>query len=162
MKTIRIKYFEGAKKLEKISKGDWIDLRANKDIFIPKGEMRLIPLGVAMELPIGYEAHLVPRSSTFKKRGIIQTNHCGIIDCSYCGDNDEWLFPAYCLEDRDECEMVYKDGVGTKKYGTWIRKGDRICQFIILPFPKIEAEYVEDDENFRQGDRGGGIGSTGV
>ena len=157
-KTIRIKYFEGAKKLEKIEKGDWIDLRANKDIFIPKGEMRLIPLGVAMELPTGYEAHLVPRSSTFKKWGIIQTNHCGIIDCSYCGDNDEWLFPAYCLEDRDECEMVYKDGVGTKKYGTWIRKGDRICQFRIMENqPTLEFEEVEVLGNK---DRRG-IGSTG-
>ena len=155
---IRIKYFEGAKKLEKIEKGDWIDLRANKDIFIPKGEMRLIPLGVAMELPIGYEAHLVPRSSTFKKWGIIQTNHCGIIDCSYCGDNDEWLFPAYCLEDRDECEMVYKDGVGTKKYGTWIRKGDRICQFRIMENqPALEFEEVEV---LRNKDRGS-FGSTG-
>ena len=155
---IRIKYFEGAKKLEKIEKGDWIDLRANKDIFIPKGEMRLIPLGVAMELPTGYEAHIVPRSSTFKKWGIIQTNHCGIIDYSYCGDNDEWLFPAYCLEDRDECEMVYKDGVGTKKYGTWIRKGDRICQFRIMENqPILEFEEVEVLDNK---DRGG-IGSTG-
>ena len=155
---IRIKYSEGATKLEKIEKGDWIDLRADKDIFSPNGEMRLIPLGVAMELPNGYEAHLVPRSSTFKKWGIIQTNHCGIIDCSYCGDNDEWLFPAYCLEDRDECEMVYKDGVGTKKYGTWIRKGDRICQFRIMENqPILEFEEVEVLDNK---DRGG-IGSTG-
>ena len=155
---IRIKYFEGAKKLEKIEKGDWIDLRANKDIFIPKGEMRLIPLGVAMELPTGYEAHLVPRSSTFKKWGIIQTNHCGIIDCSYCGDNDEWLFPAYCLEDRDECEMVYKDEINKKKYGTWIRKGDRIYQFRIMENqPILEFEEVEVLDNK---DRGG-IGSTG-
>ena len=155
---IKIKYFEGAKKLEKIAQGDWIDVYANEDIFIPKGEMRLIPLGIAMALPKRYEAHLVPRSSTFKKWGIIQTNHCGIIDCSYCGDNDEWMFPAYCLEDKDECEMVYKDGVGTKKYGTWIRKGDRICQFrIIENQPPIEFEEVEVLGNK---DRKG-FGSTG-
>ena len=85
---IRIKYFEGANKLEKISKGDWIDLYANADVFIPVGEMKLVPLGIAMELPKGYEAHVVPRSSTFKKWGIIQTNHCGIIDCSYCVDKE--------------------------------------------------------------------------
>ena len=158
MLKIKIKTFKDQILPEIINKGDWIDLRANKDIFIPKGEMRLIPLGVAMELPTGYEAHLVPRSSTFKKWGIIQTNHCGIIDCSYCGDNDEWMFPAYCLEDRDECEVVYEDGVGTKKYGTWIRKGDRICQFrIIKNQPPIEFEEVEVLGNKdRQG-----IGSTG-
>ena len=138
---IRIKYFEGAKKLEKIEKGDWIDLRANKDIFIPKGEMRLIPLGVAMELPIGYEAHIVPRSSTFKKWGIIQTNHCGIIDCSYCGDNDEWRMPVYAMRDTE------------------IHKNDRICQFRIQKKqPDIEFEEVETLGNV---DRGG-IGSTGI
>lgn len=142
---IRIKYFEGAKKLEKISKGDWIDLYANADVFIPIGEMKLVPLGIAMELPKGYEAHVVPRSSTFKKWGIIQTNHCGIIDCSYCGDNDQWYYPSYCLQGRDEG-------------GTWIRKGDKICQFrIIENQPKIEFDEVEMLGNK---DRDG-FGSTG-
>ena len=153
---IRIKYFDGAKKLEKIDKGDWIDLYANEDIFIPKDEMRLIPLGVAMELPKGYEAHIVPRSSTFKKWGIIQTNHCGIIDNSYCGDNDQWMFPAYCLKDRYEFATQEND---TLKFisGTWIYKGDKICQFrIVEKQPKFEFEEVEVLNNE---DRGG-FGTT--
>ena len=116
---IRIKYFEGAKKLEKIAKGDWIDVYANEDIFIPKGEMRLIPLGIAMELPKGYEAHLVPRSSTFKRWGIIQTNHIGIIDNSYSGDNDEWKYPTFCLEGRNNLE-IKENGFTKVISGTWI------------------------------------------
>ena len=95
-KTIRIKYFDDAKKLEKISKGDWIDLYANKDMFIPEGTRAMIPLGVAMELPEGYEAHLAPRSSTFKTWGIIQTNSVGVVDHSFMGDNDQWHMPVYC------------------------------------------------------------------
>ena len=137
---IKIKYFEGAKKLEKIAQGDWIDVYANEDIFIPKGEMRLIPLGIAMELPKRYEAHLAPRSSTFKRWGIIQTNHIGIIDNSYSGDNDEWKFLAYATRD------------------THVEKNDRICQFRIIEHqPKIKLTKVESLGN---ADRGG-IGSTG-
>lgn len=154
---IRIKYFEGAKKLEKIEKGDWIDVYANADIFIPKGEMRLIPLGIAMELPKGYEAHLVPRSSTFKRWGIIQTNHIGIIDNSYSGDNDEWKYPAFCLENRDILE-IEEDGFTKVVSGTWVCKGDKIAQFRIMETqPKFEFEEVEvlgnEDRN--------GFGSTG-
>ena len=97
MKTIKIKYF--TEKIEKLTyiggKSDWIDLRAAESVDMKAGEFRLIPLGVAMELPEGYEAHIVPRSSTFKNFGIIQTNHQGVIDCSYCGDNDQWFMPAY-------------------------------------------------------------------
>ena len=99
METIRIKYFTD--KIEKLTyidgKSDWIDLRAAEEIEMKAGEFRLIPLGVAMELPAGYEAHVVPRSSTFKNYGIIQTNHQGVIDGSYCGDNDQWFRPAYAL-----------------------------------------------------------------
>ena len=88
--TIRIKYFTD--KIEKLTyidgKSDWIDLRAADDITLKKGDFALIPLGIAMELPEGYEAHVVPRSSTFKNFGVIQTNHMGVIDESYCGDND--------------------------------------------------------------------------
>ena len=149
-KTIRIKYFEGAKKLEKISKGDWIDLYANKDMFIPEGTRAMIPLGVAMELPEDYEAHLAPRSSTFKTWGIIQTNHVGVIDHSYCGDNDQWHMPVYCLMGKDE----YEDQVGT-----WVHKGDKIAQFRIMEVqPTIEFEEVEHLGNE---DRGG-FGSTGT
>ncbi len=142
METIRIKYFTD--KIDKLTyidgKSDWIDLRAAEDVDMKKGEFKLIPLGVAMELPRGYEAHVVPRSSTFKNFGIIQTNHQGVIDCSYCGDNDQWFMPAYALRD------------------TQIHVNDRICQFrIVENQPKIifdEVEHLEHEDR-------GGIGSTG-
>ena len=148
-KSIKIKYFEGANKLKSIEKGDWIDLYANKEIFIPKGQRAMIPLGIAMELPKGYEAHIVPRSSTFKTWGIILVNSIGIIDNSYNGDNDQWHFPAYCLESR-----TIVDG----REGSLIQKGDRICQFrIVENQPSIEFIEVESLGNE---DRGG-FGSTG-
>lgn len=139
---IRIKYME--ENMEKLAyiggKSDWIDLRAAKKVVLSKGEFALIPLGIAMELPKGYEAHVAPRSSTFKQFGIIQTNSIGIIDESYCGDNDQWFFPAYALRD------------------TVIHAGDRICQFRIMEHqPPIEFEEVEA---LGHADRGG-WGSTG-
>ena len=142
METIKIKYFTD--KIEKLAyidgKSDWIDLRAAEDVDLTKGEFRLIPLGVAMELPAGYEAHVVPRSSTFKNFGIIQTNHQGVIDCSYCGDNDQRFMPVYAVRD------------------TQIRVNDRICQFRIMENqPKIvfdEVEHLDHDDR-------GGHGSTG-
>lgn len=151
---IKIKYFNNARELEKISKGDWIDLYANKDMFIPEGSRAMIPLGVAMELPNGYEAHLVPRSSTFKTWGIIQTNHMGVIDHSYMGDNDQWHMPVYCLMGKDEIREV----TGRMVKGTHISKNDKICQFRIMEIqPEIEFEKVEvlgnEDRN--------GFGSTG-
>lgn len=141
MDKIKIKYFtKEIERLEKISKGDWIDLRAAEKIELSKGEFKLIPLGVAMQLPKGYEAHVVPRSSTYKNFGIIQTNSMGVIDESYCGDNDQWFFPAYALRD------------------TVINVNDRICQFRIMEHqPELEFEAVE--ELFNE-DRGG-HGSTG-
>ena len=146
---IKIKYFDNAKELNMIEKGNWCDLYANKDMFIPEGEKMMIPLGVAMQLPEGYEAHVVPRSSTFKTWGIIQTNHIGIIDNSYCGDNDQWFYPAYCLESKNFID---------NQYGTLIRKGDKIAQFRIIEVqPKLEFEKVELLGNK---DRGG-FGSTG-
>ena len=146
---IKIKYFDNAKELNMIEKGNWCDLYANKDMFIPEGEKMMIPLGVAMQLPEGYEAHVVPRSSTFKTWGIIQTNHIGIIDNSYCGDNDQWFYPAYCLEPKNFID---------NQYGTLIRKGDKIAQFRIIGVqPKLEFEKVESLGNK---DRGG-FGSTG-
>ena len=147
--VVKIKYFEGANKLKSIEKGDWIDLYANKEIFIPKGQRAMIPLGIAMELPKGYEAHIVPRSSTFKTWGIILVNSVGIIDNSYNGDNDQWHFPAYCLEPRT---------IVNGREGTLIQKGDRICQFrIVENQPSIEFIEVESLGNE---DRGG-FGSTG-
>ena len=146
---IKIKYFDNAKELNMREKGNWCDLYANKDMFIPEGEKMMIPLGVAMQLPEGYEAHVVPRSSTFKTWGIIQTNHIGIIDNSYCGDNDQWFYPAYCLEPKNFID---------NQYGTLIRKGDKIAQFRIIEVqPKLEFEKVELLGNK---DRGG-FGSTG-
>ena len=144
---LKVKYFDkNIKRLEKISQGDWIDLRAASDVIMHPGDFKLIPLGIAVELPEGYEAHIVPRSSTFKNFGIIQTNSMGIIDHSYCGNNDQWLMPAYCLENR------HKDK-------TLIKKNDRICQFRIVknqPTLKIkEVDYLDNEDR-------GGHGSTGV
>ena len=102
METIKIKYFTD--KIDRLTYiggvSDWIDLRCAQDVELRAGEFRLIPLGVAMKLPKGYEAHIVPRSSTFKNFGVIQTNHMGIIDESYCGGGDQWHFPAYALRDK--------------------------------------------------------------
>lgn len=139
---IKIKYFtEEIDKIAPISKGDWIDLRAAKKVEMKQGDFALIPLGVAMKLPEGYEAHVAPRSSTFKNFGIIQANSMGIIDNSYSGDNDQWLFPAIALRD------------------TVINVNDRICQFRIMEIqPQIEFTVVEKLEG---ADRGG-FGSTGV
>ena len=142
METIRIKYFsENIERLCYIDgKSDWIDLRASETVSLKAGEFGLIPLGVAMQLPEGYEGHLVPRSSTFKNYGILQTNSCGIIDCSYCGDEDMWRMPVYATRD------------------TVIEKNDRICQFrIVENQPKIEFQEVE---TLGHTDRGG-FGSTG-
>lgn len=137
---IKIKYFGDVEHVEKISVGDWIDLRCSEDIEMRKGEYRIIPLGVAMELPKGYEALVAPRSSTFKKYKILLTNSVGVIDCSYNGDSDMWCFPAYATED------------------TKIEKNTRICQFrLIKNQPEIEFEEVDRLGNE---DRGG-LGSTG-
>lgn len=140
MEIIKIKYFRGVQKIERFNVGDWIDLRAAEDVTISKGGYALIPLGVAMELPKGFEALVVPRSSTFKKYGIIMANSVGVIDESYKGDNDEWHFPAIAIHD------------------TYIRKNERICQFRIIQHqPLIQLKEVETLGNK---DRGG-FGSTG-
>lgn len=122
-------------------KSDWYDLRAAESISIKKGEFKLVPLGVAMKLPRGYEAHVVPRSSTFKNYGIIQTNGVGIIDNSYCGDKDQWFMPVYATRD------------------TSIEFNDRICQFrIVKKQPVIDFNKV-----FHLiGRNRGGFGSTGL
>ncbi|MGO4945841.1 dUTP diphosphatase [Blautia sp. Sow4_E7] len=133
-----------------IDVGDWIDLRAAEDVFIPIGQFKTISLGVSMELPEGYEAHMVPRSSTFKNFGVLMTNSLGVIDNSYCGDNDIWRFQAYCVFGG-----LMRNGVK----GTLIKKNDRICQFrIVKKQPDVEFGKVERLDN---ADRGG-IGSTGI
>ncbi|EPB8147600.1 dUTP diphosphatase [Clostridium perfringens] len=150
---IRIKYFDKATKLKKITKGNWIDVYANKDVFVKCGERKMVPLGFALELPEGWEGHLAPRSSTFKTWGIIQTNSVGVVDDTYIGDNDQWHMPVYCLQGKD---IESENGEEVK--GTWIRKGDKIGQFRIMEvMPEIEFEEVE---SFGNKDRGG-FGTTG-
>ncbi len=141
MLEVKVKYFTDIEKIKKIEKGDWIDLRAAEDVELKTGELKLINLGVGMILPDGYEAHIVPRSSTFLKFGVIQANHCGIIDNSYSGDNDEWKFSAIALRD------------------TKIHKNDRICQFRLIK--KMEDVTLEEVEHLNERDRGG-FGSTGT
>ena len=154
--NIKIKYFDGARKLEVISKGNWIDVYANADMIIKEGERAMIPLGFAMQLPEGFEAHLAPRSSTFKTWGIIQTNHVGVIDNSYCGDNDQWFYPAYCLMGK---KTTYDIEIGEFFKYIEIKKGDKIAQFRIIEIqPSIEFEEVEHLGN---ADRNG-FGSTGT
>ena len=142
MEKIKIKYFNNEiDKIEKISKGNLIDLRAAKDVEMKAGEFKLIPLGVGMKLPEGYKANVYPRSSTYKNFGIILANSVGQIDNSYSGDNDQWHFPAVALRD------------------TVIHKNDRICQFEIQKIqPEIEFEEVEHLDTESRG----GIGSTGI
>lgn len=138
---IKVRYLADIEPIKAIDKGDWYDLRAACDTEMKAGEYKLIPLGVAMELPKGYEAYVVPRSSTYKNFGIIQTNSMGVIDGSYCGDNDQWHFPAYALRD------------------TMIHKNDRICQFrIVENQPEVKFKVCENLNNVNRG----GIGSTGV
>ena len=106
METLKIRYLSD--KIEKLrfidGKSDWIDLRSAEEVNMKAGEARLISLGIAVQLPKGYEAHVVPRSSTFKNFGLIQTNHMGVIDESYCGDHDEWKVPVMAV--RDTCIHV--------------------------------------------------------
>lgn len=114
--NILVKYFtDDFQKIEHIPQGDWVDLRAAETMIINTGEFALIPLGVAMQLPKGFEAHVVPRSSTFKHWGLLQTNGMGIIDHSYSGNDDQWFMPALATRP------------------TLVNKGDRICQFRIIP-----------------------------
>ena len=121
-------------------KSDWIDLKAAQDYELKQFEHALINLGFALQLPNGYEAHIVPRSSTFKNFGILQTNSMGIIDNSYCGDEDYWKLPVIAMRD------------------TVIKKGDRICQFRIMEkMSNIEVEIVKSLGNENRG----GFGSTG-
>lgn len=143
MEVIQIKYFD--KELEKLEyiggKSDWIDLRASETVELKAGDFKLIPLGVAMALPEGYEAHVVPRSSTFKNYGILQTNSCGVIDGSYCGDQDMWRMPVYATKD------------------TVIYKNDRICQFRIV---ENQPKILFQEKSSLGNENRGGFGTTGV
>ena len=142
MEEIKVKYYHDD--MEELcyvdGKSDWIDLRIAEEVTLKAGEFRLIPLGIAVALPAGYEAHIAPRSSTFKNYGILQTNSMGVVDGSYCGDNDMWRMPVYATRD------------------VTIEKNARICQFRIMANqPKLNFVKVERLEG---ADRGG-FGSTG-
>ena len=137
---IKVKYHSNIYPLEKRENGDWIDLRVAEDVSMKAGEFKLISLGVSMQLPDGYEALIVPRSSTFKNWGVLQTNHCGVIDNSYCGDNDIWMFPALATRD------------------VFIEKNSRICQFRIQQ--KMQYVSFETVDNLGNPDRKG-FGSSG-
>ena len=142
MEQIKIKYFTD--KIDKLAyidgKSDWIDLRASEEVTLKQGEFALVPLGVAMELPKGYEAHIVPRSSTYKNFGVIQANHCGVVDGSYCGDNDMWRMPVIAMRD------------------TQIHVNDRICQFRKM---KNQPEILFEEVEHLEGKDRGGFGTTG-
>ncbi len=139
--NIQIKYHSDIIPLEKTDKGDWIDLRLSETVEMKAGEFKILPLGVSMKLPEGYEAVVIPRSSTFKTWGILQTNHFGLIDNSYCGDNDIWRFPALATRD------------------VVIEKNSRICQFRIQK--KMENIEFTTVEHLSDECRGG-FGSSGV
>lgn len=127
-------------KIEKLPVGDWIDLRSAETVIMEPNQFRIISLGVSMKLPDGYEAHILPRSSTFKKWGILMTCSMGIIDESYCGERDIWGFPALAFRP------------------TTIYKGDRICQFRIMPkMPEVQFKEVDSLSDKNRG----GFGSTG-
>lgn len=139
---IKIKYHDPElPKLRAIDNGDWIDMYASETVTMNSGDFHIIPLGVSMKLPDGYEAHLAPRSSTFKKWGILMVNSVGVVDNSYCGEGDVWGFAALAVRP------------------TTIHKGDRIAQFRILkkmgPIDFFEVDHMTDNDR-------GGFGSTGA
>lgn len=149
MINIKIKYFnDEVERISKITKGNWIDLRAAEEVTLAKGEFKLIPLGIAMELPRGYEAHVAPRSSTFKNFGILQVNSVGVVDGpdpltgegGYCGDNDQWFMPVLAARD------------------TTIHVNDRICQFRIM---EQQPQICFEEVTHLEGPDRGGHGSTG-
>ena len=143
MVELKIRYI--SKEIEKLryidGVSDWIDLRSAEDVSLKAGESRLIRLGIAVELPEGYEAHIVPRSSTYKNFGILQTNHFGVVDHSYCGDEDEWKYPVLAMRDTE------------------IHVNDRICQFRIM---KNQPKLVFTEVEHLTGASRGGFGTTGV
>lgn len=143
MLPIKIRYISD--KIEKLryvdGVSDWIDLRSAEDVDLKAGEFRLIRLGIAVMLPEGYEAHIVPRSSTYKNFGIIQTNHMGVVDHSYCGDEDEWRFPVLAMRD------------------THISVNDRICQFRVL---ENQPQLVFEEVEHLSAKSRGGFGTTGI
>ena len=140
--TILVRYHDpDIEKLSVTANGDWVDLRCADTVHLDAGQFAILPLGVSMRLPDGYEAHIAPRSSTFKRWGILQTNGVGVVDNSYSGDNDIWGMPVYATRETN------------------IYKGDRVCQFRIMR--RMEPVHFEEVPHL-DGDDRGGFGSTGV
>ena len=138
---IEILYHSDIEPIRLQENGDWLDLRAAEAVEFKAGEHKLISLGVSLRLPPGYEAHVAPRSSTFKHWGLLQTNSPGIIDESYCGEQDIWFFSAYATRD------------------TLVEKNDRICQFrLVKKMPRPQLCPVEHLD----GPPRGGYGSSGA
>lgn len=162
---VKIKYFsEDYPRLKKITQGDWIDLRVDrikkiitrgygeintdyycsiskfKSFYLEKGQVIKFRLGVAMELPEGFEAEIRPRSSTFTNYGLIQTNSVGTIDNSYCGDDDEWMIEFIAM----------RNGI--------INRFDRVCQFRIV---ENQPDFTFKEVDKLRNDNRGGYGSTG-
>lgn len=159
MMELKIKYFNNAKELEINPKGNLIDVYANEDTFIPYMGYAMIPLGFALKLPPGYIAKLYPRSSTFKTWGLVQTNHVGIIDETYCGDGDQWMYPVQCTQPKQSVKTeIYGHKVTIA--GTWIKKGDKIAQFEIVRATPIDFYEFKKVDKLEDVDRGG-FGSTG-
>src|SRR5574344_1309943 len=136
--TLLIRYhkelYPDMQEIEANEKGDFIDLRAVADVTLKQFEYAEISLGISMMLSGGFSAILMPRSSTFKKYGIIQSNSVGLIDESYCGDNDIWKMPVIAMRDTE------------------IHKGDRICQFGIIQKIPVALKEVP---SLHAPDRGG-------
>lgn len=140
--NLKIKYHNPhIDRIQKTEKGDWIDLRAAETVELKKGDRANISLGISVQLPEGYEAHVAPRSSTFKNWGIVMTNSVGVVDESYCGENDIWRMPVLATRD------------------TVIRENDRICQFRIM---KKMPEFTIEEVDFLSSPDRGGFGSTGI
>ena len=158
MEKLKIMMLSDIERPEKVDGGDWIDLRCAEDTYMVHGEYKIIPLGVAMKLPSGYEAIVIPRSSTFSKYGIIMANSVGLIDESYCGEKDQWGFPAICLAEYSPCTEVDRS-LDLPTDHTFIPKGARICQFrILFHMQDLEIEYVDHLD----GESRGGFGTSGV
>ena len=139
---LKVKYhYDNLTRIEKFDQGDWMDLRNAEEVVMKKGDFMYIPLGISVEMPVGYEAHIVPRSSTYKRYGIIQANHMGVVDNDYNGDEDRWYMPAIAMRD------------------TTIPVDNRICQFRLIrnqePLELVEVETLGNYER-------GGLGSTGT
>lgn len=138
MENVKVKVLPGGHMPER--HGDWFDLATAEDCTLKAGESAVVSLGVCIGLPVGYEALLAPRSSTFKKWGLLQTNSVGVIDNAYCGDDDVWGWPCYATR------------------AVTVPAGTRICQFRIQ---RTQPHCVLVPVECMSTPSRGGFGSTG-